>query len=493
MQKQLFSTVVILAVLTILGGYIVHVAGAELAASVVFIIRFATYVVATGLVLTLIAWGWIIFERARAERERRLEAQARRQVAERESKVMVVKAKWDEQVFIRDQDKEVNWRPAHLDQRLYANGQATMPSHFEVASWAAWQQSRRPTLSASGEEELPLALDSGPLPTSELPSLVRWADLIPQQQGDMHNLVLGVRLDEAGQPTPVTISLYELFHTIVAASTGWGKSVFVSAILAQLATCPDAVEFVLIDQQDHGLSAFKQCDRLRYPLLRQADEILSALYEVHEEATQYRSALFARYDADDLAEYNRLTDHYLPPIVVVVEEASALLGNKEIGAALKKHAWELRKFGVYQFLMLTSAKGTTIDTDHRQQFASKVQLHANERGQARLLIDAPEAITFPPGRAVIDLPGQMPTIVQTPYIDKRELRALLHSAGAPPSRPLLSGGEHALSTLSEAEKDQLFKRRVQDGLSRNAASLEVYGRRYAGDLVERGKRALGEL
>jgi len=32
--------------------------------------------------------------------------------------------------------------------------------------------------------------------------------------------------------------------------------------------------------------------------------------------------------------------------------------------------------------MLTSAKGTTIDTDHRQQFASKVQLHANE--EARL-------------------------------------------------------------------------------------------------------------
>jgi hypothetical protein len=143
--------------------------------------------------------------------------------------------------------------------------------------------------------------------------------------------------------------------------------------------------------------------------------------------------------------------------------------------------------------MLTSAKGTTIDTDHRQQFASKVQLHANERGQARLLIDAPEAITFPPGRAVIDLPGQMPAIVQTPYIDKRELRALLHSTSAPPSRPLLPIAEQALPTLSEAEKDQLFKRRVQEGLSRNAASLEAYGRRYAGDLVERGKRALGEL
>jgi hypothetical protein len=481
--------VVILAVLTAIGGYMAYIAGDELATSITFTVRFATYVLAAGLVLALLAWGWIIFERARTERERRLEAQARRRLAERESEVMVVKAKWDEQVFIRDQNKETNWRPAHLDQRLYANGQLNQPGQLEVASWAAWQQSHRPSLSAPDGPEPPLALEAGSGTSPELPSLIRWADLIPHHRGDMHNLVLGVCLDESGQLAPVTISLYELFHTIVAASTGWGKSVFVSAILAQLATCPDPVELVLIDQQDHGLSGFKQCERLRYPLLRQADEILGALYEVHQEATQYRSALFARYDADDLAEYNRLADHYLPPIVVVVEEASALLANKEIGAELKKHAWELRKFGVYQFLMLTSAKGTTIDTDHRQQFASKVQLHANERGQARLLIDAPDAVTFPPGRAVIDLPGQAPTIVQTPYIDKRELRALWRPASTPPPPPAVPASEQI---LSEAEKDQLFKRRVEEGLSRNAASLEAYGRRYAGDLVERGKRILGE-
>jgi hypothetical protein len=492
MQKHLLSTGIILGLLVVLGAYTVYVAGDELTTSIRFMIRFATYILVAGLGLALLAWGWIIFERARTERERRLEAQARRRLAERESEVMVVKARWDEQVYIRDQDKEASWRPAHLDQRLYANGQPNPPNPLELASWAAWQQNHHSPLPVSVNEAAPLALEAGPLPSPQLPSLVRWADLIPQQRGDMHNLVLGVRLDETGRLLPVTISLYELFHTIVAASTGWGKSAFVGSMLAQLATCPDPVELVLIDQQDHGLSAFKQCNRLRYPLLRHADEILSALYEVHQEATQYRSALFARYDADDLAEYNRLADHYLPPIVVVVEEASALLANKEIGVELKKHAWELRKFGIFQFLMLTSAKGTTIDTDHRQQFASKVQLHANERGQARLLIDAPEAITFPPGRAVVDLPGQMPTIVQTPYIDKHELRALLHPARSLPLPPSAHISPQAEPILSEVEKDQLFKRRVQEGLSRNAASLEAYGRRYAGALVERGKRILGE-
>ncbi|MCL4299097.1 MAG: hypothetical protein KJ077_25400 [Anaerolineae bacterium] len=80
--------------------------------------------------------------------------------------------------------------------------------------------------------------------------------------------MLGLRLNEQGQLASLTISLYELFHTIAAASSGWGKSAFLSAILAQLATCLDPVELVLIDQQLHGLAAFKDCDRLRYPILQ---------------------------------------------------------------------------------------------------------------------------------------------------------------------------------------------------------------------------------
>jgi membrane protein implicated in regulation of membrane protease activity len=491
MPKQIISTLAGLGGLVALGGYIIYIAGDALTSSVKFLVGFATVVLAAALLLGLLAWAWIAFERARTESERRLEAQARRRLAERKAEVMVVVANHDDQVHIRELNREVSWRPAHLDQRLYANGQSALPTQVELASWLMWRQSRAREIAPLAESTSDLALAPGTALLAELPSLVRWSELVPQLQGDLHRLILGIRVDERGQLIPVTISLYELFHTLVAASSGWGKSVFANSLLSQLATCPQPVELVLIDQQDHGLAAFRQCDRLRYPLLRQPEEILGALQEVHEEAVRYRSELFARYDADDLAEYNRRADQFLPPIVVAVDEASALLAYKEIGAELKRHAWELRKFGVYQILLLTSAKGVVIDTDHRQQFASKVQLHANERTQARLLLDAPEATTFPPGRAVVELPGLPPTIIQTPYIDKREVRALLRPAGSPPPPPA-SVAEPTPAELAEQEKDRLFKQRVEAGLSRNAASLEAYGRRYAGDLVERGKRILGE-
>ena len=41
--------------------------------------------------------------------------------------------------------------------------------------------------------------------------------------------------------------------------------------------------------------------------------------------------------------------------------------------------------------------------------------------------------------------------------------------------------------------DAEFVRLVQAGKSRRQAALEAYGRDYAGDIVSRGKRALGEI
>jgi len=408
--------------------------------------------------------GWIL------NHNRRL-AGAEALKAEREAALVVTVAPAGSQIIVSEYGNKLPLvhKPAHLSPgRL--NGVGLMPTQEETQRWAVYN------LLHSGNGQRSAAMPNLPALSSgvsgfELPSLVHWRDIVPGQRGDLSRLVLGLRLNEQGQLAPLTVSLYDLFHTIAAASSGYGKSAFVNAILAQLATCSDPVEFVLIDQQDHGLAPFKACDRLRYPLLRQPGEILSALREVYLEALRHRSALLARYDADDLEEYNQRSGEFLPPIVVAVDEASALLtSDREISAELKRHAWELRKFGVYQFLMLTSAKGTTIDTDHRQQFSSKIQLHANEKAQARLLVDAPEATGFPPGRAVIELPGLPPTVIQTPYIDKRQVRALLRPASTPPVPPpelepeldmptpkqqkileLWDAGERALSVIASHE------------------------------------------
>lgn len=439
-RQTVVRSVIVLIVAAGFGLYAHHVASRQIALAISVgawsLVAFLVARLSVGLFMVLdTARSNRRISREQVEQQRHLTRQmaAEANQAERDAAVLVVTGKYDEQIFIRDM-AHGEWRAAHLDPRRYANGLPSDPTPLELAIWGHFQQKHLPSPSGRGAGGEGLLLPAG-APGYELPSMVRWADVIPSGRGDLNKLVLGLYLNPMGRLAPLTVSLYDLFHTIAAASSGWGKSAFVSAILAQLATCVDPVELVLIDQQMHGLAGFKDCDRLRYPLLQQPGEILSALREVYQEAIQYRSRLLARYDADNLAEYNERSGDFLPPIVVAVDEAASLLANKEIGTELKRQAWELRKFGVYQILALTSVKGTTIDTDHRQQFSSKVQLHANDKAQARLLLDAAQAVDFPPGRAVVDVPGLSPTVVQTPYIHKRELRSLLRPASAAPPAP----------------------------------------------------------
>lgn len=392
---------------------------------------------AVGGAVMLLSRAWTILVTAREQARREALETVRQQlhVAEqeavvaqrwRDAQVLITTAPADHQVIITERGGAMwHHRPAHLAPGGL-NGAPVPIQPEEAHRWSVFQATH--STSKSQQAALPPATETHHPDTEpvSLPEMVRFRPLIGDR-GDLENLVLGVRAGASGLE-PVTISLYELFHTIVAASSGWGKSVFANSLLTQLATCPQPVELIVIDQQAHGLAAFRNCDRLRYPLLRDPGEILSALRETYQEAIGRRSELLARYDADDLAEYNQRASEWLPPVVVAVDEASALLASdKDIAAELKRQAWELRKFGVYQILCLTSAKGTTIDTDHRQQFSSKVQMRASDRHQARLLMDAAEAVTFPKGRALVDLPGQAPAVIQTPFIDKREVRALLRT------------------------------------------------------------------
>ena len=375
------------------------------------------------------------------EQERAREAKAKADLAALEAQGRVVVAQANQAVYLlQDGLTNLHVKPLHLNPGLSVNGLPTELSPLEVAFWQWWNQShgsRIPSSPTLASTPLP-----GPLPVQGqgLPDKINWLQLLPQRRGDLHRLGVGGRARPNGGIQTGTISLYELFHTIIAAATGWGKSGFARSLLAQLATCQDEVEMVLIDQQDQGFSPFRHCARLRYPILRSPEEISSALSEIYEEAIKHRAPLLDAYDADDLFEYNQRASTYLPPIIVGVEEAASLLEDKEIGTQLQRQAWELRKFGVYQILLLTSAKGTTIDTAHRDQFSSKLQLHVNSKRQAKMLIDAPEAeevTSFPAGRAVIELPQRSIEVIQTPYISKAEVRALVSGRlPAPdPARP----------------------------------------------------------
>ena len=74
-----------------------------------------------------------------------------------------------QQVYIRDTDENITWRTAHLDGRVYANGQPTEPNQGELIAWQTYMLRHRqrvitevtsPLLPAQTQIDLLAALDS---------------------------------------------------------------------------------------------------------------------------------------------------------------------------------------------------------------------------------------------------------------------------------------------------------------------------------------------
>jgi predicted membrane protein len=128
MKKQIIPTLTLLVILVALGWYIDSVAHDEIvtvARLVVFAVAFiAIFAVLVGAIVLLL----LIVERL-------LMVSARRKAAQCEADVLVVTADEDAQVYIRDMNKAANWRNAHLDSRVYINGQQIEPTPIEITNY----------------------------------------------------------------------------------------------------------------------------------------------------------------------------------------------------------------------------------------------------------------------------------------------------------------------------------------------------------------------
>jgi hypothetical protein len=139
MKKQIIPTLAGLLILLALGWYIDHIAHDQIAKAIRLIVYSLAYALITALVgVSLFAILLV--------RERLLKERATRKLAERDAAVLVVTADEGQQVYIRDTDQSTSWRNAHLDVRVYANGQASQPNPAELAAWQVYMFRHRPAV-----------------------------------------------------------------------------------------------------------------------------------------------------------------------------------------------------------------------------------------------------------------------------------------------------------------------------------------------------------
>lgn len=262
-------------------------------------------------------------------------------------------------------------------------------------------------------------------------------------------------------------SLYNLMHLLVVGTSGWGKSAFLRFMLWQLAQVREPLQVVGIDCFGSELNAITQWDKLLYPVARDVEAAAQTLAAVTEEIGRRKVLYQEQPTAYDLPSYNRLADEALSPVVVIVDEGTAMLADKTIGRPLAAVVQTARQYGVYVFLAGQSAKSSVIDTATRDNFSSKLCFKTSPSSMRAVLGETVEEV-HERGRAWSLLPGREMELLQVPFVSREDLARLIQTGEV---GQLPQGS----ATQEEQARIQDIIRLKQGGESDTGIARKVFG------------------
>ena len=307
------------------------------------------------------------------------------------------------------------------------------------------------------------------------PSRVPLLELLPDPPS-CRALVLGITINGDGQQEIVRSNIGQLVHVAVGGSSGWGKSVFLRTLAYQLALSTDPVDLALVDLEGATFAPFARCDRLLWPVADTETAALAVCQELTAELDR-RKALYADHPGvDSLAAYNARAADLLAPVVILVDEATALLGDKDVQGALRTLALRARKYGLWLVLGGQDWKASSLDTAIRNQLATRVQFKAMSASQSRVLLQQGGAEALDArGRALASrcarqvwLPGRDLVEMQAPYISRQDILAAVTGAGP----------RQAVPEVAAASDDDLADRIRElhaKGMSKRQIQLQIFG------------------
>lgn len=302
----------------------------------------------------------------------------------------------------------------------------------------------------------------------------------------VRDLALGVTVREDGRREIVKADMGRLVHVAVGGSSGWGKSVFLRSLAFQLAQSTEPVDLALIDLEGATFAPFAECSRLLWPVADTEQDALAIFGELTQEMNR-RKALYANYPGvDSLRTYNTRAEEPLPPIVALVDEATALLSDKGVETAIRTLVLRARKYGLWCVLGGQDWKASSLDTSIRNQLASRVQFKAMSASQSRVLLQRNGAeLLDVPGRALAILPGRDIIEMQAPVIGYQDILTATWKGGPRRSMPEAQNGD------GDPGRARRIRELAAQGVSKRQIALEVFGYAGGGGLYRRLRGARG--
>ncbi|MGA9762046.1 MAG: FtsK/SpoIIIE domain-containing protein [Gaiellaceae bacterium] len=212
-------------------------------------------------------------------------------------------------------------------------------------------------------------------------------------------------------------------HTLLAGTTGSGKSELLQTLIASLALAhpPNVITFLLIDYK--GGAAFKECVRLPHTvgLVTDLDAHLTerVLQSLNAELRRREHVLRAA-GAKDLIELDRVApDKALASLVIVIDEFAALAKEvPDFVQGVVDIAQRGRSLGVH-LILATQRPAGVVSENIRANSNLRIALRVNEAGESSDVIGVGDAAQIPrsrPGRAFIRTGHSELAEIQTAYV-----------------------------------------------------------------------------
>jgi hypothetical protein len=370
---------------------------------------------------------------------------------------------------------------AELSQSLCAPGWEIA----QLATTAGAQQVQVEQARAYNQATANAAPALAPAESTAQDVIMNWPGRVPltrylaaQGGASLDRVFLGVTCDPAtGQQVPVSMEMLDLVHFAVAGSSGFGKTTFVESLLYQFVKS-GACDLAVVDLKGE-LTPWGKADALRWPIATTRQEGSAVLTACYEELQARKEAFESLGGCKGLADYNaRANGNALRPLCAILDEGTVLLRqDRELSSQAVDLVLLGRSFGLWLVLAAQNFKVNSTASEIRDQLTTRVQFHAADGNQARILLGHDRATGLGKGRAIARLSGYESDIeLQAPVVTRQEIDALLAGQAGPrePAPVVDVTPATPPNSITPEQRQRILDLHAQ-GVSKRKIQLEVLG------------------
>lgn len=242
-------------------------------------------------------------------------------------------------------------------------------------------------------------------------------------------LAVALGLDVSGNP--VIADIGKMPHSLIAGTTGSGKSVLINSWIASLLyrTNPSEVRLILVDPKRVELTGYNGIPHLLTPVIVEPDKILSALrWATSEMERRYKQ--FAEVGVRNIDGFNELSGFQaMPYIVILIDELADLMAYApvEVEDTICRIAQMARATGIHLVLATQRPSVDVITGLIKANVPTRIAFNVSSMIDSRVILDMPGAEKLLGRGDMLYIPADQakPSRIQGTYVSEREVEKLV--------------------------------------------------------------------